>query len=62
MSQNQLIDGEIIDFKEDTDLTIEEIEKLTYQGYPPWRKDKYSEMRQILQKLILAEELEQFQK
>jgi hypothetical protein len=38
------------------------MENQFYQGYPKWRKDDYSEQKQILIRLISKEDFDQYEK
>lgn len=44
----------------ENEISIQEMENQFYQGYPKWRKDEYKEQKQILERLISNEELEQY--
>ena len=52
--------GKMLEVVADNEITIQEMENQFYQGYPKWRKDEYKEQKQILERLISSEELEQY--
>ena len=56
----QVSGNAVVEMEPDENLSIEELEKQLYQGYPPWRKDKYKAQNQILTQIITENDWKAF--